>query len=332
MKRVVVNSEQCALIAKVLQGLQIRQSVFEREFITFSSSSETKLRAYLYVVGICQQTHLLANTRLNLYGFNYLEKVFVDLAKADSEFLNPLFLAKQSISELSERLALLFSAAGDGKECTLDRLSERSNQLIDMGRKLLDHFSAHVTKLFEMSSGCLSGDKGIYAQLQHFEAYCDPMKKKSSLFIKFAMEAGLVSINDIQNLKPIIDYHVQRVLLRFGCVEIVDRQLKQALINREKLNSDVEIRTASLQALQLLAQNSGHTCMAVHDFLWPLGRSCCLEKPLCKSHSCDKSPCTFHLFVNLPSHDSCLFEKSCKAAAHDEYRNLWQPIVETHYY
>jgi hypothetical protein len=306
MNKVRVDQEQCRVIGKVMKGFTIRQSSLEREFITFESDPETKLRAYLYVVGICQQTQILAHKKLNLYGFNYLEKVFVDLGKAHSELLEPTFLAQQSSSDLSLRLGILFSETGLSKDATLDRLGERSGQLIDMGQKLVERHAGRMTDLIEKSGGFLSGTGGLYALLNEFEAYSDPLKKKSSLFVKFAMEAGLIEVKDLDVLVPIIDYHVQRVLMRFGCVEIIDPDLKKALINRDQVSSDVEIREASLQALRYLAEESGHTGMAVHDFLWPLGRSCCLEKPLCQSGSCDKKPCTFNLFVNLDSRDYSL--------------------------
>lgn len=331
--RVSVNVDQCKAIGKVLQRLSIKPTVYQREYFSVSVSSEIKLRMFLFSIGICQQTHTLINRKLNLVGFNYLEKVFADLARADSELLDPFFVKNQTPRALSERFAVLFSETGDPKDCTLDRLDERSRLCIDMSQKLVEHYGGRVGALIAKSQGCLEGEQGIYRLLSDFEAYSDPFKKKSSLFVTFAHKVGFFEIHDLENLIPIMDYHMQRVLLRFGCVEILDEQLRQALIKQENLPSDEEIRSSSIEAVHQLARYSGHSVFNIHDFLWPLGRSCCKEKPLCRHGLCDKTPCTFDAFVQLPSHHShCLFEGTCKGSLDEDYRNLWQPLVETHYY
>lgn len=332
IKKAEVNVQQCKVIGQMLRNLVIRPSAYEREYITFKAAPEIKLMAYLFSVAICHQTHTLINKRLNLVGFNYLEKVFVDLAKAHSELLDPAYVGRLSKQTLSSRLGLLFSDTGDACDSTLDRLTERSELLIEMSQKLGERHSGHISTLLTTSQGYLSGDQGIYRLLSDFEAYSDPFRKKSTLFVTLAQSAGLLAIQDINHLVPIMDYHIQRVLLRFGCVEIIDLKLKEALINQEQVDSDEEIRVASIEAVKELALHSGHPAMNIHDFLWPLGRSCCKEKPLCKSGTCDKKPCTFDLFVELPSHKKCHFEGVCKGSLNEEYIKLWQPIVATQYY
>ena len=333
MHRVTVSTDQCKAIGRVLQTLSIKPTVYQREYFSLSTDSETKLRMFFFSIGICQQTHTLINKKLNLVGFNYLEKVFADLAKASSELLDPFFVKNQTPQALSERFAVLFSETGDLKDCTLDRLDERSRLCIDMSQKLVENYEGQICAFIAKSQGYLAGEQGIYRLLSDFEAYSDPFKKKSSLFVTFAHHVGLFPIQDLDCLIPIMDYHMQRVLLRFGCVEILDEQLRRALMNQENLPSDEEIRSASIEAVHQLARYSGHSVFNIHDFLWPLGRSCCKEKPLCQHGLCDKAPCTFDSFVLLPSHHThCVFEGTCKGSLEKEYRNLWQPLVDTHYY
>ncbi|MBU0530577.1 MAG: hypothetical protein KKC05_02785, partial [Nanoarchaeota archaeon] len=174
--------------------------------------------------------------------------------------------------------------------------------------------------------------QGLYELLDKFEAYRDPLKKKSTLFIKFLVEADLFEIKDTENLVPMMDYHMQRVLLRMGCVEILDADLKNKLLKRERIDSDEEIRSACVEALKIVSRVSGHDVTKMNDFFWPLGRSCCGEKTLCFDMRCSKSPCTFDLLVELASHEKCVFEGVCKGSLNQEYRSYWQPIVETHYY
>jgi hypothetical protein len=332
MKKIEVNTVQCEAIGKILQELSIKRTASERAFITFKADPETKLRAYLLTVAICHQTHTLINKPLNLVGFNYLEKVFMDLAIADSEMLDPAFLLQQTGQELPTKLGKLFSDTGALKDTTLNRLMERSDLIIDMSRKLVENHSGSISMLLSKSNGYLDRNDGIYSLLSDFNAYSDPLRKKSTLFVTLALNAGLLEIKDLENLVPIMDYHIQRVLLRLGCVEVLDPSLKHALMHQEKVDSDEEIRYASIEAVKLLALHSGHPLMSIHDFLWPLGRSCCKENPLCKSGVCDKNPCTFDLFVQLPSHKKCVFEGTCKGSLSQEYIKLWQPLVDTHYY
>ncbi|MBD3155619.1 MAG: hypothetical protein GF368_03100 [Candidatus Aenigmarchaeota archaeon] len=120
--------------------------------------------------------------------------------------------------------------------------------------------------------------------------------------------------------------------MRIGCVEILDEELKRKLINKEPMKSDEEIRNASVEALKLISKLSGHPILMMNDFFWTLGRSCCKEKILCVDRECNKKPCTFNLAVKLDSYDECVFEGVCKGNLNENYRNLWQPIVNTHYY
>ena len=103
------------------------------------------------------------------------------------------------------RLALLFS---DTRNSTLDRLDERSELLIDISKKLVERHSGHISTLLTVSDGYLDGDQGIYNLLGNFEAYSDPFKKKSSLFVTLAHNAGVLNIKDINNIVPIMDYHI----------------------------------------------------------------------------------------------------------------------------
>jgi len=333
MQGVRVDIDQCKAIGKVLGTLSIKPTVYRREYFSLPTTPETKLRMFFFQIGICQQTHALMSKKLNLMGFNYLEKVFVDLANTKSELLDPFFLRSQKTRTLSERLASLFSETGSAEDSTLDRLEERSRFLIDMSHQLIERYEGQVSNLLSKSQGYLGGEQGIYRLLSEFEAYSDPLKKKSSLLVTFAKNVGLFTIHDSENLIPIMDYHMQRVLLRFGCIEILNSEIRRALIQQEMVASDEEIRSAAIIAVHQLARFSNHSVFDIHDFLWPLGRSCCKEKPLCQHGHCDKFPCTFDSFATLPTpHTHCIFEGTCKGSLNEEYRKLWQPIVETHYY
>ena len=105
---------------------------------------------------------------------------------------------------------------------------------------------------------------------------------------------------------------MQRVLLRTGCVEIVDDDLRKKFTARIPLSSDEPIRTGCIDAIKLISQLSGHAASKLNDFFWPLGRSCCNETQLCQIRTCMKNPCSLMNMLTLSSHDECLLEGSCK--------------------
>ncbi|MBM3205146.1 hypothetical protein FJZ48_04200, partial [Candidatus Uhrbacteria bacterium] len=264
---ITVNERQCQKIGEILGKLKFRHSFFERPYITFSAEPEMKVRCYLLSLAICHQTHTLISRTKNLKGWEVLEDVFMRLTQENSDMINMQALAAMSVTELTERLRPLFADDGDLKHCTLDRLEERSRFLIDIAEQLVKSYDGSLMKLVEQSDGFVTR---LYALLDRFEAYKDPMRKKATCFIKFSVEAKLFTVKDPENILPIMDYHMQRVLLRTGCVEINDQDLKQKLQGRETLTSDEEIRQACVDATRLLAIYSGYPIANMNDFLWPL--------------------------------------------------------------
>jgi len=331
--KVKLDLEQCERVADIIKKCKFKPSFCNRDFITLPIDKETKLRAYLYSVAICHQTHTLINQKLNLKGWDYIEYVFTNLAKDNSKLLKPDYLASLTVDELSNQLKSLFSDDGNPDNCTLDRLEERSKFLIETARVIKDEYKGEVNNLLNLSElKLLNKGKGLYEILEKIEPYSDPLRKKSTVFIKFIEEAGLAVIKDPENFIPIMDYHMQRVLLRLGCVEVLDINLQEKLRNKEKISSDVEVRNASVEAIKAISKIPGLNVANLNDFFWALGRSCCTEKTLCHDKKCCKKPCTFTLLVDLLSHNECIFQKICKGSSDEKYRKYWQPIVDTHYY
>jgi len=125
---------------------------------------------------------------------------------------------------------------------------------------------------------------------------------------------------------------MQRVLLRTGCVEVPDSDLADALRKRTLLPSDLEVRSACIDAIKIITNQAQHPITKMNDVFWTLGRSCCMEEPLCTSEKCHKDPCTFFLAMDIETHDKCIFEEVCPGKNDKLYRSYWQPEVETHYY
>jgi hypothetical protein len=330
--KILVNKKQSKLVGETLKGYHIRPSFFQRPYLSLNANRETKLRIYFYAAGICHQTRSLIDKSRNLAGWEFLEDVFTKLALDDAKFLWPEYLSSISISEIIHQLQILFSDNGSPENCTLDRIEERARMLKEMAVLLNRNYGNSVAKFLDESKSLLyNNGKGYYESLSKLEAFCDPRKKKITFFLKLATDAKSLKIKDKENIIPIMDYHMQRVLLRMGCVE-TDKETQDKLINKEVFSSDSEIREACIESIKIIAKTSEHGILSMNDFFWPLGRSCCSESHLCHSNKCSKNPCTFFNMVELSEHKNCIFEKACKGSHNENYRLIWEPMVETHYY
>ena len=330
---VEVNQVKCSQIAAIIKNLRLRPEFCERKYLKVEAPRETLIRMHFFAVAICHHTYSLYHRNLDLYGWDFIEHVFAKLAKEKHPLLDTGFLAKARIKEIKTLLCQVFSTDNTSESCTLDRLEERAGLMKDAAVIITEKFADSLYGLFNKSEGLLlNNSKGLYEILPQFEAYADPQQKKSTFLIKLLIEAGLLNIHDPENFIPIMDYHMQRVLLRMGCVEIRNGDLRNKIISREQMPGDEPIRSACITAFRLIAAGSGQPVIKLNDFFWSLGRSCCNENMLCQSGTCEKSPCTFMQIVKIEDHSNCIFEIVCAGAKDESYRRLWQPVVQTHFY
>lgn len=330
---VALNFEQCERVAAVLKTLELNPGFYGREYLTLDAGRETLLSMHFQAVAICHQTHNLHHPRLDLWGWDYIEYAFTGLAKSRSALLDPAFLAAMELPDIAHLLAEAFSHTGNAADTTLDRLEERAHLMKEAAGHLIKNYHGKLSVFFAGYHQQLeNGENGLYHRLEKVEAFSDRLRKKSTFLIKLLTESGLIAITDPENLIPIMDYHMQRVLLRLGCVEITDEDLRQKIFTRETLPTDEPVRSFCVEAFRLMAEMSGHEVTKMNDFFWSLGRSCCHESTLCKDHFCEKKPCTFAQIVQTGDHSVCAFQDVCKGAADERYRRLWQPVAETHFY
>lgn len=328
-----VNINQSKQVGNILREINIRESFYSRDFLNVNTDRETKMRMCLFSAAICHQTYTLYHNISDLYGWDFMEFAFVNLVKDRADLLNPFFLSTASLTEIKNHLQVYFSPDKTTENCTLDRLDERCAMLKELGTEIQNYFDGNATKFIDQSEGKLIYKGiGLYESLSKFSSFEDPQRKKITFFIKLAIDSGILEIEDQQNIIPIMDYHMQRVLMRLGCIEILDQKLKQQILHKEIQNSDVEIRQACIDSIKIIAKASGHGILKMNDYFWPLGRSCCNETTLCFDKRCEKHPCSFEQIAELDSHHSCIFENICKGKNDKNYRNLWQPVIETNYY
>lgn len=328
---IAVNSEQSKKIGEIVKTLEFRSSFYERDFILVNSP--LKMAMHFYAVGICHQTYVLANPKLNLYGWDFMEYGFLDILRNAPYLFKTEELIKLSRQELIKEIKPFFAEDNNPEKCTLDTLEERADLWLDMAKGLQKHFNGKIENLFLENNWQETQDaEGLYKFLRLFEAYSDPLQKKSGVFLKLIADAGLVNLDNLTNVIPIMDYHMQRVLLRTGCVEVNDEELKAKLKQRQPISDDELIRKACIKAMEIIAEKSGLHLFKMNDVFYTLGRSCCNETTLCRTHTCEKTPCTLTRAVVLESHNQCIFEGACKGEKDDNYHQFWQPQIQTHFY
>lgn len=333
MEIIELNQFMLERLSKVIASLTIRPSFYERPFLNIDLEREVKLRGYFYAVAICHQTHNLKSEQKQLYGWDYLEDGFLKMMHQNPDWWLPEQLSQLKIYEIAERLASWFSDKNDRKHSTLDRLEERSHLMKDVGKFVWENYGGSFEALFDGAGERLCNEgHGFYEVMPAMEAFSDPLQKKTTFLMKLLQDAGMLKLRDPENTIPVMDYHMMRVLLRTGAVEVKDGQLRDKLIQKQPLESDREIRDVCTKAMREIGLQSGHEILKMNDFFWPLGRSDCAESTLCRDRVCAKNPCTFEKVVNINDHSRCVFEDFCKGAVDEYYRKLWQPLVKTHFY
>lgn len=330
---VMVNQLQCRQVASVVRGLVIRPEFGSRLFLNLPVGKELKLRMLFYSVAICHQTRNLVSKKYNLYGWEYIEKVFSAIALHHPELLDPQSISGETEQKLSLSLKQAFSDDQEAEHSSLDRVEERVMLMKELSGFVIRRFNGSFSDLLDSTGNfLLNSGKGLYEVLEQSLTFSDTARKKSSFLAKLLSDSKLYSIEDTGNYIPIMDYHMMRVLLRMGCVEIRDKSLAQALTEKRVLKTEEPVRQACIEAMRIIALESGVDPWIMNDIFWPLGRSCCKETTLCSAHVCMKQPCTFETMILLNNHKKCSFEANCKGASDSSYRGLWEPFAETHFY
>jgi len=328
---VTLNHTQCEKIVGIVSMMKPSAAFYRRPYLQGAGSHETQFRMHFFAVAICHQTYSLHHKAKNLFGWDFIEEVFLQLAADASPLLQPAWLAGASLDEI---IALLSAAFAEDAACSLDRLPERAQLMQQAAEVLLRDFGGSVEMLFSTSHYQLINPQqsGLYHVMPHCETFADPQQKKTTFLTKLLEDAGLVKIGDPENFIPIMDYHMQRVLLRTGCVEITDLTLRDQITQQQPLSTDEPLRSRCIEAMRLIACLSQQSVTRLNDIFWALGRSCCNHTLLCRDGHCEKSPCTLTQIYKIENHSQCVFQQICKGAADPEYQNLWEPRVQTHFY
>lgn len=127
----------------------------------------------------------------------------------------------------------------------------------DLAEGLERDYGGSAARLLAASGGRLGGAGGLIDLLQPFDAYSDPLAKKSFLFAKIAERRGWLEVVDPESWEVAADNVLMRIALRSGLVA-------EGSLDR--------VRPATREAMKALAVAVGLSPPVLDDLLWELGR------------------------------------------------------------
>jgi len=329
-----VDRDQCRRLAERIAQVRVRPDEFLVR-VTTAAERRREANLWFFLVAICQATRTLQGTLDGTWyrGWDYM----VHAARRALRVAPDGFTAAHLVHTTGDSLCSLFADDGVAEHSTLDRIPERVAQWRATAQLLLARYAGDVMNLYAAADQRLRGAGGILARLAEFEAYSDPVEKKSFLFIMFAQRSGAWAVADVEHLKVAIDYHVMRVALRSGMVRVADAALAQRLKARSPVSADEDnaLREAVRPACDLLVQHAGQSVFDVDNTLWMMGRNCCFYdyEPICGDHACwRQSQCTFVRSIAYACPGRCLFDGVCLGSRDPAFRAYWETTLYTRFY
>ena len=139
-----------------------------------------------------------------------------------------------------ERVAELFRIGGE----TVADPERRAALWRDLAAGLERDHGGEAEALLAAAGGHLGGRGGLLALLARYEAYADPLAKKSFLFAKICARRGWLVVHDPESWEVCADNVLMRLALRSGLVDPGSRE---------------EVRAATRAAFGQVAGRPGST-------------------------------------------------------------------------
>ena len=150
-------------------------------------------------------------------------------------------------------IAAVFRAEQD----TLHDPGRRAKLWDDLAKGMLKSYGGQAEQLIEASSGKLGGPGGVLVRLSEFDAFADPLRKKSFLVCKIWERRGWLTVSDPESWEVSADNVLMRLALRSG------------LVPEGEVD---EVREATRDAFKAVAEESGVSVPVLDDLLWERGR------------------------------------------------------------
>ena len=163
-------------------------------------------------------------------------------------------LRAERLVEVGEGEVAVWFRAGDE---TVADPGRRAALWRDLAAGLIRDFEGSAAALLAASGGALAGGRGLVGLLSRYEAYSDPLAKKTFLFAKICERRGWLDVADPESWEVSADSVLMRLALRSG------------LVAPGPLD---EVRASTRAALKELAAETGLSPPLLDDLLWELGR------------------------------------------------------------
>jgi hypothetical protein len=150
-------------------------------------------------------------------------------------------------------LSSVFRIEGD----PLEGVERRAALWHELGRGMIELYGGSADELIAAAGGKLGGPRGALGLLSRFEAYSDPLQKKSFLVCKIWERRGWLEVVDPENWEVSADNVLMRLALRAGLVDSGEVE---------------EVRAATRRAFKQVAERSGISPPVLDDLLWERGR------------------------------------------------------------
>lgn len=201
---------------------------------------------------------------------------------------------------------------------------ERAFFIRDLCKLLSEKYDGKIKVLLEKSDFSVIKLKQNLEESVAFSE--DPLKKKSNILIQMLSRKGLVRFKDIEKVDPAIDYHLIRLALRTGSIEINDPFLKRKILSVDPITKeeDTNIRNAVSDSFRITARQGNKSIADLNMIEWYIARSFCKRDDLlCTTNS---NPLAEEMEFNF--RNRCPLSDFCKK--NREYKR--EPNFKTSYY
>jgi hypothetical protein len=171
-----------------------------------------------------------------------------------AERRHPGTLSAAGLAEITpERVSELFRIGGE----TVAGADQRARLLRELAVGLESEQGGEADALLAAAEGRLGGAGGLLSRLGRYEAFADPLQKKSLLYAKVAERRGWFDVADPESWEVCADNVLMRLALRSGLVAP---------------GSLDEVRAATRGAFKTVAADAAISPPVLDDLLWELGR------------------------------------------------------------
>ena len=216
-------------------------------------------------------------------GSDFIWAAFSRAARDDPSALSFERMAKQ------HDLFASICTADDGT-CPVPDLATHQALHMSHGITMQRQFPRGYAELLTRANRSPAPVATLLSVLRSIPGYAsDPLEKKANLLavILAARPERFLDARDPQNIAPIVDYHMMRLCLRTGLVDIADPDLERRLCDRMWVDTveELAVRQATGRAILRLVEDTGCTVADIDGLFFRLGRTVCLEttEPDCEA-------------------------------------------------